>query len=169
MDWLKTDEGQAKLAKVRAKRIKQKNEESRKFYVQRKKNYHANNKKTRKRAVKEACHDYIRERDKDCVCICCGKPLGDDFHAGHCFESGSNSRIRYDENNIHAQRLDCNVFHGGDSGEYKDRVIAKIGLFEYHCLKSKKGGIDTRTTQDLKEIEVYFKNKLKELKEGGAT
>lgn len=122
--------------------------------------------KTRKNAAKDACHAYIRERDKNDLCICCNKPLGKDYHAGHYIESGNNPKIRYDERNIHGQRLDCNFFKSGDSGMYRVNLIKKIGLGEVERLESMKGGTVKRTAQDYKEIEIYYKRKLKELKYG---
>ena len=120
--------------------------------------------KTRKDAAKTACHAYIRARDSGYACICCGKPLGDNFHAGHFFESGNNPQIRYDEDNIHGQRLDCNFFKGGDSGDYQTNLINKIGLEKVNILKNKKGGTKKRTADDYLFIEKHYKDKLKELK-----
>lgn len=119
--------------------------------------------KTRKSAAKEACHKYIRLRDKEKLCICCDKPLGNNFHAGHYLESGNNPRIRYDEDNISGQRLDCNFFKGGDSGMYRENLIKKIGLDRVKRLESMKGGTVKRTAQDYKDIEDYYKDKLKQL------
>ncbi len=128
-----------------------------------KRGYWDNNIKTRKRAAKEACHAYIRARDKGGDCICCGKPLGSDFQAGHFIPSGNNPKVRFDEYNIHGQRLDCNYFHGGDSDDYKGRLIKKIGADQVDYLLANKGGTMKRTAQDYKKIEVYYKQKLKEL------
>jgi len=122
-----------------------------------------NNLKTRKDAAKKACHDYIRSRDSGKSCICCNKPLGSNYHAGHWLESGSNPQIRYDEDNIHGQRLDCNFFKGGDSGDYKENLINKIGLDRVNKLKNLKGGTIKRTVEDYRIIEAYYKQKLKEL------
>jgi hypothetical protein len=123
-----------------------------------------NDLKVRKKAAKEACHAYIRERDKHQPCICCGKPLGDEYHAGHFLESGNNPRIRYDEHNIHGQRIDCNHFKGGDSGDYEKNLRAKVGDDIVDSLKKKKGGTLKRTPQDYMEIETYYKEKLREIK-----
>lgn len=119
--------------------------------------------KTRKKAAKTACHDYIRARDSGKGCICCGRPLGANFHAGHFLESGNNPQIRYDENNIHGQRLDCNFFKGGDSGDYQENLINKIGLEAINKLKNLTGGTIKRTADDYLVIEKYYKDKLKEL------
>lgn len=124
-----------------------------------------NDLKTRKEAAKKACHTYIRERDKNQLCICCGKHLGENYQAGHYIESGNNPKIRYDENNIHGQRLDCNYFKGGDHGMYRVNLIKKIGLKEVERLESMKGGTVKRMPEDYKEIETYYKEKLNEIRE----
>lgn len=122
-----------------------------------------NNLKTRKDAAKKSCHDYIRARDSGKGCICCGKPLGNNFHAGHFLESGNSPQVRYDEDNIHGQRLDCNFFKGGDSGDYHTNLIAKIGIARVNLLKNLAGGTVKRTAEDYLVIEKYYKDKLKEL------
>jgi len=116
--------------------------------------------KTRKAAAKKACHDYIRARDSGKPCICCGEPLGLDYHAGHFLESGNNPQIRYDERNIHGQRISCNVFKGGDSGSYKENLMRKIGIKNINELLNMKGGTMKRTADDYRLIEDYYKNKL---------
>lgn len=120
-----------------------------------------NNLKTRKDAAKKACHDFIRSRDSGNGCICCSKPLGNNFHAGHFLESGNNPQIRYDEDNIHGQRLDCNFFKGGDSGSYQENLIIKIGIDRVNRLKNLSGGTVKRSPEDYRVIEKYYKDKLK--------
>ena len=127
--------------------------------------FYANDLKTRKEAAKKACHAYIRERDKDQPCICCNRPLGINYHAGHYLPSGQNPIVRYDERNIFAQRVDCNYFRGGDSGDYRKNLIERIGLDQVEDVESKKGGTLKRTAQDYREIEEYYKAKLKTLLE----
>jgi hypothetical protein len=124
-------------------------------------NYQLSDLKIRKAAAKKACHEYIRTRDKDKPCICCGKPLGEEYHAGHFLESGNNPQVRYDEDNIHGQRIDCNYFKGGDSGDYKENLIVRIGADKVNAIISKKSGTIKRTAQDYLVIENYFKGKLK--------
>lgn len=128
-----------------------------------KKAYNENKLSTRIRATKEACHAYIRLRDKDKLCPCCLEPLGDDFHAGHFLESGNNPRIRYDEDNIHGQRSHCNLFKGGDSGDYEINLRIRIGDERVDRLKSLKGGTVKRTADDYREIEAYYKEKIKRI------
>ena len=129
----------------------------------RKKEFQLSDVKVRKKAAKEACHAYIRARDNDELCICCGKPLGDTFHAGHWLESGSNPQTRFDEDNIHGQRVDCNFFKGGDSGDYEKNLRIKIGDERVDLLLSKKGGTIKRTANDYLDIEKHYKKKLADL------
>lgn len=133
-----------------------------KFKV-RKKEFRQSDLKTRKASAKKACHDYIRFRDKDNPCICCGRPLGKKFDAGHFLESGNNPQIRYDENNIHAQNVYCNQYKGGDSDDYEGRLRLKVGDKIVDDLKNKRGGTVKRTCEDYIEIEKHFKAKLKML------
>jgi len=142
-----------------SKGVKKIEQEEKKEIIRAKKS----NLKTRKEAAKTACHLYIRTRDSGNGCICCGKPLGTTFHAGHWQESGNNPQIRYDENNIHGQRLDCNFFRGGDSGDYQENLISKIGRESVNKLKNLTGGTMKRTADDYLVIEKYYKDKLKEL------
>ena len=128
-----------------------------------KKTFKANDIKTRRNAAKVACHEYIRLRDKGDPCICCGEPLDDVYHAGHYLPSGQNSNVRYNENNIHGQRVNCNYFKGGDSGDYAKNLIKKIGVFEYYCIKLNTGGTNKRTAKDYREIELHYRQKKKEL------
>ncbi len=132
----------------------------------RKKVFYANDLKTRKAAAKKACHDYIRARDSGKLCICCGRSLGTKFDAGHYLESGNNPQIRYDEDNIHGQSVYCNQYQGGNSDDYRGNLITKIGIDKVERLESMKGGTVKRTCEDYKEIELYYKEKLKQIKEG---
>ena len=68
--------------------------------------------KTKRDWIKEAqiaFNSYIRERDKDKLCICCGKKLGTlqvggGFDAGHYRSIGSAPHLRFDERNVHGQQ-----------------------------------------------------------------
>jgi len=130
-----------------------------------KKEYNENKLSTRKRATKEACHLYIRTRDKDKPCPCCGEPLGDDFHAGHFWESGNFPFLRFNEDNIHGQKASCNTFKGGDSGFYRQNLIKRIGIERVTYLDDNRSNKVKLNADDYREIEQYFKAKLKALNE----
>ena len=114
-----------------------------------------------KAAAKKACHDYIKARDLGSSCICCHRPLGNNYDSGHFLESGNNPKIRYHEDNIHSQSVYCNRYKGGDSGDYELNLRAKIGNARVDWLKTQKGGTVKRTPSDYKEIELHYKNKIK--------
>lgn len=135
-----------------------------KAWAKKKKEFQKSDLRIRKEAAKKACHAYIRERDKDKLDICCNKPLKLGYHAGHFLESGNNPLIRYDEDNIHGQNVECNYFKGGNSADYEKNLRIRIGDEAVEKLKRKKGGTMKRTSQDLMDIEIYYKWKLKELK-----
>lgn len=111
------------------------------------------------------CHRYIRERDRGELCICCNRHLGENYHAGHYMESGSNSSTRFDEDNIHAQRIDCNIIYNGDYGDYGPNLRAKIGDEKVDRLisKSKSKEVVKRTIEDYLEIIDYYEKKLLKL------
>ncbi len=128
-----------------------------------KKVYNDNKLSTRKRATKEACHLYIRTRDKGKDCPCCGEPLGDDFHAGHFWESGNYPFLRYNDDNIHGQRADCNMFKGGNTGFYRENLIERIGAERVKYLDDNRSKKVKLTADDYREIEQRYKRKLNDL------
>ena len=127
--------------------------------------------KTRNDWIKEtqvAFNAYIRERDKDKPCICCGKPLGESqvgggFDAGHYRSVGSSPHLRFNEDNCHGQRKYCNNWRSGNAVDYRLGLIARIGLERVEALEANnepaKWDID-----ELKAIRDYYRKKLKELK-----
>lgn len=154
-----------KTAKDKLRAQKKAEAAKKKEHAQKKREFYDNDLKTRKAATKLACHAYIRKRDYGKPCICCNREIKGDVHAGHYLESGNNPRLRYDEDNIHGQSNYCNTYQGGDSDDYRGNLIKKIGLERVERLESMKGGTVKRTAEDYKEIELYFKQKLKELGE----
>lgn len=131
-------------------------------HAKEKEDFYLNDKKTRRDATKKACHAYIRARDKGKDCPDCGKPLNEHFHAGHFFESGNNPLIRYDEDNIHGQRGQCNYFRD-DPIAFQETMIDRIGIKRLARLRKLKGGKDIRTASHLLHIEQHYKKKLKAL------
>jgi hypothetical protein len=144
-----------------ARVIKKASKLKKKVHAKQKRDFYDNDKKTREKAAHDACHLWIKIRDKGELCICCNKPIGEQGNAGHFHESGNNSRIRYDEDNIHYQRIYCNMYKGGDSDDYRGNLIKKIGIARVERLDSLKGGTMKRTCEDYKEIENYYKLKIK--------
>ena len=93
-----------------------------------------------------AFNPYIRERDYWDGCISCGKSreqvekeqgwkLGGAWDAGHYLSVGSHPELRFEPDNCHKQCKSCNGGSGQFgrkertvSAEYRERLIAKIGL-----------------------------------------
>jgi len=142
-----------------------------------KKEFYDNDRSVLMEKAKTACHKYIRERDRDDPCISCGRYdyeikeslTGGKWDAGHWKSRGARPELRFNEYNIHKQCKSCNGGAGKWSKKdhtvsqsYKINLIEKIGLRHVEWLEchneSKKLSLD-----DLREIALYYKNKLKEL------
>ncbi len=121
--------------------------------------------KVREEAAKKACHAYIRERDKGKPCICCGDPITETsgYHAGHFYESNNYPYLRFDEDNISGQRGDCNFFKSQQAGQYRERLLQKIGEERLLRLDTLRHEPIIWDCDDLYRIERHYKQKLKDL------
>lgn len=123
---------------------------------------------TLKAEAQQAFNAYIRARDADKPCICCGLPLssgdvGGAFDCGHYRSVGSAQHLRYDERNAHGQRKQCNRWGAGRAVDYRIGLVARIGLEAVESLES-----DNAPRKWLREELIYIRDryraKLKELK-----
>ena len=131
--------------------------------------------KTARDYIKDAqayFNSYVRVRDKLQTCICCGKPLnsngsavGGAYDAGHYRSVGSAPHMRFDENNCHAQRKQCNQWGAGRAVDYRIGLIKRIGLAEVERIESDQTPRHY-TIEQLKEIISTYKRKRKELENG---
>ena len=134
--------------------------------------------KTRKEAIKtipdlikEAQREfnaYIRARDRDKPCICCGLPLGTPevggcYDAGHYRSVGSASHLRFHEDNCHAQRKQCNRYGAGRAVDYRMGLIARIGVGKVDALEQSNTP-HKWTRKELSDIRDTYRAKLKEEK-----
>ena len=108
-----------------------------------------------------ACNEYIRARDPN-VCISCGVTHSSAWQAGHYVSVGANKTLRYNEENIHKQCIQCNMFKGSNATEYRPRLIEKIGLERVEWLESWHSPVKM-TREAALEVEAYYKAKLKQL------
>lgn len=135
--------------------------------------------KPRSQWIKEAqaaFNGFVRTRDKDLPCICCGqwsqdegwKP-GGSWDAGHFLGVGAYPELRFVEDNCHKQLKSCNAGSGKYARkgrtvaqEYRDRLIEKIGIERVEYLEGphepKKYTID-----ELKAIKAEYIAKRKAL------
>lgn len=129
--------------------------------------------KTRSDWMKEAqiaFNNYIRERDKDRPCICCGAPLGTNsvgggFDCGHYRSVGSAPHLRFDERNAHGQTKQCNRWGAGRAVDYRLGLIARIGMDAVAALESDQS-VKKYTIDELKAIKAEYKQKLRDLQQG---
>ena len=121
--------------------------------------------------IKEAQREfngYIRARDAAQPCICCGRPLGDGpvggaYDAGHYRSTGSASHLRFNEDNCHAQRKDCNRYGAGRAVDYRIGLIARIGAARVGALEASNQP-HKWTREELIQIRDTYRAKLKALK-----
>ena len=130
--------------------------------------------KTRSQWMKEAqiaFNAFIRERDKEKACICCGFPLHDEkdsaggaFDCGHYRSVGSAPNLRFDERNAHGQRKQCNRYGAGRAVDYRRGLITRMGLEVVEAIEADQTPRHY-TIDDLKAIKAEYVQKLKELRE----
>ena len=132
--------------------------------------------KTRRDWMKEAqqaFNAFIRERDKDKPCICCGQPLGSGevggaYDCGHYRSVGSAPHLRFDERNAHAQRKQCNRWGAGRAVDYRLGLIRRIGLDAVEDLEANN---DTQkwSIDELIKLRDMYRAKLRGIKNFGNT
>lgn len=134
--------------------------------------------RTRKEAVKRlpdliaeaqiAFNAYIRARDEGQTCICCGKPFepmkpGGSVDAGHFRSRGAAGHLRFNEDNVFAQRKNCNRPGGTTYAAFRAGVVARIGEERVAALEA--DNTPRKWTHDeLRAIRDEYRKKLKEVK-----
>jgi hypothetical protein len=103
---------------------------------------------------------YIRQRDKDQLCISCQKPPLKK-NAGHFFNANNHYSVRFDERNVHLQCEHCNTFLSGNLIPYRENLIKKIGLQEFEDLSKIANETRKFNIQEVKELINIYKNKIK--------
>lgn len=120
--------------------------------------------------VQVAFNAYIRERDKDKPCICCGKFFderdtltGGQWDAGHYLSRGSAPHLRFDERNVHRQLKGHNRPGGTTREKFRAGMIARIGLEELEALEADQASRNW-TNDDLRRMKAEYIQKRKDLK-----
>tara|TARA_R110000764_G_scaffold120559_1_gene208264 strand:+ start:536 stop:1000 length:465 start_codon:yes stop_codon:yes gene_type:complete len=130
-------------------------------HKQRKKVFSSKDKKLRKDSAQSAFNAYIRYRDKDDNCISCGRNHTGQYHAGHYKSRGGHCELAFEELNCHKQCSACNNHLSANLINYRINLIKKIGIDKVDWLEGPHE-LPHYTCEDLKEIELYYKAKLKE-------
>lgn len=117
-----------------------------------------------------AFNAFIRQRDRDKLCISSGVPLtleavGGGFDCGHYRSVGSAPHLRFDERNAHGQTKKDNRYLSGNAISYRAGLIARIGLAEVEALEAD----DTPrkwTVEQLIEIKKHYSALVRAAKKG---
>ena len=122
-----------------------------------------------KKEAQREFNRYIRARDKrnGFACICCGLPLewgrfGGAVDAGHYRSTGSADHLRFDEDNCHAQRADCNRYGAGRAVDYRVGLVGRIGLQRVEALEANNASIKW-LRDDLRAIRDLYRAKARQL------
>jgi gamma-glutamylcyclotransferase (GGCT)/AIG2-like uncharacterized protein YtfP len=118
------------------------------------------------KAAQIVFNTYIRLRDKDKNCVSCGVKLGKTFHAGHMFSVGAYPNLRFNENNVNGQCVECNLHKHGNVKEYDLRLQKILSDKEYTELLESRNKPLKLTLDEVKELIYIYKQKIKELKNG---
>ena len=110
--------------------------------------------------AQQVFNQYIRKRDEGKNCISCQKPPLKK-NAGHYFNANNHWNVRFDELNVHLQCEACNTYLSGNLIEYGINLEKLIGADEFIILREKAYQTRKFTRDELKEIIIIYKNKLK--------
>jgi 5-methylcytosine-specific restriction endonuclease McrA len=115
-----------------------------------------------------AFHEFIRERDKNRPCISCGRHVY--LQAGHFFPAGHYSALRFNEDNVHGQCVQCNFHKHGNLTHYEINLRRRIGDARVDALILRaqiyKRSVYKWQRIFLEQIIEQSKTKLKLLKQG---
>ncbi|MCX7881579.1 MAG: recombination protein NinG [Patescibacteria group bacterium] len=107
---------------------------------------------------------YIKERDR-WICQTCGRAgKGRFMNAGHYIQAFGNNSVFFDEKNVYAQCINCNLWGGGKQPLLKEVVIKRWGKKEEEKLWKKAKEARQFTKEELKKIAEEYKNKYNLLK-----
>lgn len=106
---------------------------------------------------------FIRHRDAGQPCISCGQMKT--LQAGHFYPAGRHNNLRFNEDNVHGQCLQCNYYNSANLHPYRHNLIKKIGIERVEALDQMSL---IKTTRDdrlaLIEIIETYKEKGNKLK-----
>jgi hypothetical protein len=124
---------------------------------------------TLKREAQIEFNRFIRARDRAAgyACICCSKPLeweriGGAVDAGHYRSTGSADHLRFDADNCHGQRSDCNRFGAGRSVDYRAGLIRRVGSARVEALEA-RNTTHKWTREGLRAIKAFYRAEWQQL------
>lgn len=102
---------------------------------------------------------YVKMRDKDQPCISCDTSRNDiRYDAGHFWPAGNYKFLRFHLDNIHKQcSFNCNNKKHGNIGEYRIRLVNKIGQDRVNWLDNARHYKMEMTIEEVKLEIIKFK------------
>ena len=117
-----------------------------------------------RKELQQVFNQFIRLRDAKRGCISCGKPLVGKTDAGHYYSVGSYPNLRFHEDNVHGQCVNCNQHKHGNLLEYAIGIERRIGKARLEELKSMRNDRLSLPLDKIKELIYEYKDKVKKLK-----
>jgi hypothetical protein len=114
--------------------------------------------------LQKVFNTFIRMRDKDKNCISCDRKLTGKFDAGHFFSVGAYPNLRFNEKNVHGQCVHCNRDKHGNVKEYDLRLQMLLSDTEYQMLLESRNKPLKLSIDEVKELILIYRQKIKELK-----
>lgn len=110
---------------------------------------------------------FIRFRDADLPCICCGSPFepmkpGGSMDAGHFRSRSTAPQIRFNEDNVFGQRKNCNRPGGTTYAKFRAGAIDRIGLERVEAVEA-DNSLKKWTKGEVREIRDTYRTKANEL------
>ena len=106
---------------------------------------------------------YIRLRDKGLPCISCGVTMLKKINACHYYSSGGHKALTFNTDNVHSGCERCNSYLAGNLTEYRKGLIERIGIESVERLDELAHETRKYSREELRELNEYYKQKIKEL------
>lgn len=118
---------------------------------------------------RKIAQEYARIRDRHDGCISChmGANYGGKWQGSHFRPAGNNAAVELNLWNIHKACAQCNLFKGGNIGQYRPRLIAKIGLEKVEWLESQNQPFN-RSPEYLAKYKRVIGKRLRRMKKRAA-
>ena len=117
-----------------------------------------------RRELQKVFNEFIRLRDRNEPCISCGKTLPTKYDAGHFYSVGSYPNLRFHEDNVHGQCVECNQHKHGNLLEYAPRLTERIGFERASKLMTIRNEPLKLPLDEIKRLTEYYKCKVKAIK-----
>jgi hypothetical protein len=118
-----------------------------------------------RRELQKVFNEFIRLRDQNQPCISCNKPLVGKYDAGHFYSVGSYPNLRFNEDNVHGQCVECNQHKHGNLLEYAPRLTERIGFERASKLMAVRHDPLKLSLEEIKQLTEHYKQKVRQWKQ----